>query len=128
MSNVIHIKKFMSGEMSPSEAHKKYAWGGKRCNACNGAAAVRCLSFAPFTELEQRAMPLLLDVIAKNDGRVPIVEFTYGKFVRIGEAFACSGCQKDLAKQAASGPSWVLHEFQLPPKDTFQVGVPGGAA
>ena len=119
----IHIKRFADGKETPAEMHQRIAWGGRRCDVCPGAAVVRCISFAPFAEISQRSPELIMQLAAQNDGNVPMVEFTYGKFVRIANAFACGACKKDLAKAAAKAPSWVLIEFRELPKMNTQVQV-----
>lgn len=121
----IHVHKFADGKETPLEMHQKLAWGGARC-PCGAPAVVRAISFAPFKEMNDQCQELLIKMAHANGGQVPMVEFTYGKFVKIGTAFACSRCKKDLAKAMSKKPSWVLCEFDYGPKPiNDQVLVPG---
>lgn len=120
---VIHVKKFMDGKIAPEELHAMFAWAGKKCR-CGTTPFVRCLSFAPFAELNERAPGMLVQMAIENNGTIPMVEFTYGKFVRIGEAYACGRCMRALERAAAKHPSWVLVEWQKAPTMSTQVQVP----
>ena len=71
---------------------------------------------------------VIMALAAANEGCVPMVEFTYGKFVRIGDAYACPHCRHDLEVTASRRPSWVLVEFKEGPgADRPLVQVPGFA-
>lgn len=127
MSKNIHVKKFMNGRFTPKEVHAHYAWHDAKC-VCGGPAFVRCVSFAPIDEMKKRAEPMLVKLAMDNEGRIPMIRFNtpgneqHGeKFVKIGSAFACVRCKSTLEREAAKGPSWVLHEWDYGPKETTQV-------
>jgi hypothetical protein len=119
---VVHINKFMDGQMTPQEAHRKFAWGGKKCDACGGPAAARIRVFAEYKECLQRSPEFMLKLAANNGGEVPVVDFKTGKFIRVSEAFACANCRATLEKEAAKAPSWCCVEIDTGPKDKVQVG------
>lgn len=125
----IHVKRFMGGRQSPEQVHRELAWNGAWCGGCGSKAPViRIITFAPFDELDKRdeGKMWLMQVALQNGGRVPIVEFTYGKFVRLGKVYACAGCRKDAEVASARGkPDWVLVEIQEAPTLKPQVQVAG---
>jgi len=118
----------MFGGATAQEVHQKLVFGGRACGKCGAPATIRCLSFAPFKEMSERAPEVIMALAAANEGCVPMVEFTYGKFVRIGDAYACPHCRHDLEVTASRRPSWVLVEFKEGPgADRPLVQVPGFA-
>jgi len=120
----IHVKHFMQGEMSPNEMHRKLAWGGRGCTKCGQPAAIRVRIFAEVAEISKRSPQFLMQLAAENSGEVPVVDFKYGKFVRVSEVFGCSHCRAGLEREAAGAPSWCLVELDRGPSDTTQVAVP----
>lgn len=121
---IIHLKKFMGGLLTPKEAHRKYAFGGRGCTECGQPAVVRIRTFGEVSEVNERSPQFLMQLAKANEGHVPIVDFTYGKFVRMGEAFACRDCASKLEQEAARAPSWCLVEIDRGPKDEVAVQVP----
>lgn len=119
----IHLRKFMKGEMTPSEAHRKLAWGGQRC-LCGQPAVIRVRIFSEAAEVSERSPQFLLQLAAENDGAVPVVDFKTGKYVRISETFGCRSCRAALEKEAAGAPSWCVVEIDRGVQDTVQVAVP----
>jgi len=117
----LHMRKFMDGAMTPTEAHQKWGFNGRKCDACSQVAIVKAISMAAIAELNstEAGQAWLLRLAKDNEGRVPVVELTYGKFVKIGEAFACTRCRPTLEKDIARKPSWVLVEFQEAPKEVI---------
>lgn len=124
---VIHVRKFENvNGMTPQEMH---AEGLARKCPCGLAATCRAISFAPAEELVKRAPALLGQIMLINGGEVPVVEFTYGKFIKIGEVFACNLCRVSMERQAAKGPSWVLVNIETGPEPIRpSVQVPGGGS
>ena len=119
MSNKIHLSKFANGQETPLEMHRRIAWAGKGCDRCGGPPVVRCISYAPFKELDANCPEFLASIAMQNEGKVPMVEFTYGKFVRIGKSFACANCSKAMQHQAAAGTrkkSWILLDWDWGPE------------
>jgi glutaredoxin len=125
MSETIHLKKFMGGQMTPNEAHRKLAFGGHRCDSggCGQPAAIRIRVFAPADEVMQRSPEFLIQLAAKNEGQIPVVDFRQGKYIRISEVYACDHCKGDAERAAAKGPSWTCVEIDRGIPDKVQVQV-----
>jgi hypothetical protein len=122
---VLHRDHFMNGELTPQEAHRKLAWGGKGCDKCGQPAAIRVRVFAEAAEVMKRSPQFIMQLAAANNGAVPMVTFKYGKFVRVSEAFGCDHCKSDLEREAAKAPSWCVVEIDRGPEDKLQVAVGG---
>jgi hypothetical protein len=120
------VRKFMNGELSPVEAHRKFAWNGRRCE-CGIPAAVRIKTFMHAKEFARQANPgVLAAILAESKGKMPTLPTTYGPMVRIGDAFACTMHSKDLEVAAAKLPDYVLVEIDRGPKDIpIMVGATG---
>lgn len=114
-----HLKTFMGGQMTPKEAHIKYAFGGRACDKCGAPAEVCVRTFGEIKEVSRRSPQFLMQLARDNDGQVPMVDFTYGKFVAMGRAYACKNCERELEVEAAKAPSWCLVEIDKGPKDTI---------
>jgi hypothetical protein len=120
------FKQFMGGKMTPMEAHRKYAWGGRRCQ-CGRAPSVRIISLCTEEEFRKRADPrVLAAILMDNEGTLPTQPTTYGPIVRLGDSLACKSCSREAERAAAKLPDWVLVEFDRGPKETLQSGSSGG--
>lgn len=109
----IHEKKTFNGTPA-SEIHRKYAYGNNRC-ICGEHPIVQIKAFATIADLNQYEPGILLKIAKEHQGRVPVAEFTYGKFVRIGTVYACERCRNAAEKAASKMPSWVLVEINAGP-------------
>jgi hypothetical protein len=109
----IHEKKVFNGTPA-SEIHRKYAFGNNRC-ICGEHPAIQIKAFATAADLDRYEPSILLKIAKDNGGRVPVAEFTYGKFVRMATVYACDRCRSTAEKAAASMPSWVLVEINAGP-------------
>jgi hypothetical protein len=116
------VKKFMDGEHTPQEVHRALAWGGRKCDACGGPAAIRIRVFAEYKECLQRSPEFVMKLAAEHNGALPVVDFKQGKFIRVSEAFACTNCKHEAERQAAKAPSWCCVERDEGPKEVLQVG------
>jgi len=122
---VIHRTRLFGGRVTAEEFHRANAFGGERCR-CGQPAAILCRSFATVEDLDRHAPEVLIAMAVQHGGSVPVVEFTYGKFVLLGRVYACSSCRTTLERAAAHHPSWVLVEFSSGPgPDNAVVQVPG---
>jgi len=119
---VLHRTQFAGGRETPEEMHRRVAWGGAKC-LCGGPAVVRIRMFGEAKYLAQNKPEFIMDLAAKNQGRVPMVKFTYGDFVRISDVYACSNCKATALKSAAHHPSWMFPEIDEGPKNPTQVQV-----
>ena len=123
---VVHLKTFENTHgLTPQRMHQKYAWGDAKCPSCGRVAVVRVISYVEFKELHRTSdgAMILMKLTKANDGRVPMVRFKWGEFVKLGEYYACSLCRKDMEKRLARSPSWVHHEFDEMPTATPLVQV-----
>jgi len=134
-AKIRHMRKFAGGQMSAQDMHRKVALRGKKC-PCGLDAAGRCITFAPLSELMSREPLFLVHLARQHGGSVPMVHLrhhkddtTGEKHVRVGMAYYCELCKPACEKQAAKGPSWILHEFDDgPAADKAVVQMPGEAA
>lgn len=128
---VIHRQKFMGGQMTPEEAHRK--WGiGRRCQ-CGAPGAGRIKVFMPLDELLKRAPNFVAMVMAANpdeSGKLPTVRFkehsgdTEGKdYIKASDVVYCENCRVEARLAAAKGaPSWAVVEIDDGKKDKISVG------
>lgn len=128
---VIHRQKFMGGQMTPEEAHRK--WGiAKRCQ-CGSPGACRIKVFMPVDELLKRAPNFVAAVMATNpdeSGKLPTVRFkehsgdTEGKdYIKASDTVWCDNCKVGARLEAARGaPSWAVVEIDDGKKDKISVG------
>lgn len=127
MAENIHRKKFMDGQETPQEMHRKVVYAGRKC-PCGCPPASRAITFAPLKEIFNREPERVAWLAQQNGGAVPIVEMntngTPEKFVRLGETFACDICRPALEKAMAKLPSWVLVDWDdgPDPRNKVQVG------
>lgn len=121
------VRKFMDGKMTPMEAHRRLAWGGKGCTTCGGAPVLRIKTFMRAADFSSMVEPGVMAMIAAAcDGKLPTVPTKFGPIVRIGDAYACRACQKDAEIATARLPDYVIPEFDRGPKDIpIQVGATG---
>lgn len=118
-----HTKKAFGGR-SAQEVYRTLAFPAHaRCECGSAKIAIRARSFAPLDGvLKEPAFAMHL--ASQNGGQLPVVDFTSGKYVRIGVAYACDGCRKSLQVTAAKAPSWVCVEFdECPDQDRVSVQV-----
>lgn len=107
-AETIHVRNFHSATGTTPEAMHVEAMNAK-C-PCGLDANTRAISYAKLEDLMKHTggQELVGRLLVAHRGQVPIIEFTYGKFVKIGEMFACAMCRPTMEKAAAKGPSWVL--------------------
>lgn len=116
----IHRRKLFGGRMTAEEAHAKMAFPpGARCEGCKAPhPTIRIITMCSVADakahipLFQTAPPQFIVqrmvMLKGSDGRPD-------PFVRIGVAYSCRSCEKDVSKVAAKLPSWVLVEFNRGP-------------
>ena len=123
--NVISIlDKFKHGDISIEDTHRAIEFNGRTCDKCKQPAAMRIRTFGELAEVMRRSPEWVMQTAAKNNGALPVVEFTYGKFIRVGEAYACEHCRSELEREAAKAPSWVIIEIDRGKKDGISIQVP----
>ena len=120
--NVIHVKKFMDGRMSPQELHRALGIR-KKCEQCGAPAAVRIRVLVELAELVKRQPEFVAQIMATNQNGpyVPTIDTKYGKMVKISDVGACENCRKSAEIAAARGPSWCIVEIDRGPSPTNPV-------
>lgn len=123
---IIHVDKFMGGEMTPQEAHRKFGIRKKCMCGRPGVATIRVL--VELAELIKRQPEFVAQIAASNPNGpyVPTVPTKYGNMVMVSNVAVCENCRKDGEIAAAKGPSWCLVEINSGPKDSITVQVPRG--
>lgn len=129
---ILHRQKFMKGEMTPQEAHRK--WGiGKKCSGCGQPGAIRIRVFMPVDEALKKAPNLMAQIMLANpDGSntLPTIRFKESKgdlsgkeYIKASDTAWCSNCSTQARLEAARGsPSWAVVEIDEGKKDTIRVG------
>jgi hypothetical protein len=126
-TKTIHRKQFMEGRMTPEELHNRaLSQGGTIKCPCGLDPVTRIVTFADVKDLMKHE-PEMLAGMARYYMRqglgLPCVEFTYGKFVKIGDGFFCEICSPEMEKKAARElPDWVLVEVRRGPGKTDSHG------
>jgi hypothetical protein len=117
----VHLDKFMKGQMTPSEVHKKYGVR-KSCQSCGAPASIRIRVLVTLAELTQRQPEFVANIAASNpDGPyVPTVPTKFGPMVLISDVGACDNCKGEAERAAAHHPSWAIVEINRGPKDVIQ--------
>lgn len=122
----IHMKTFENQHgMTPEAMHQQYAFGSALCPSCGRAATVRVISYVEFKELNRTSdgAMILLKLQREHEGKVPMVRFKWGEFVKLGTYFSCQHCRGDMERRLAKSPSWIHHDFDEMPQNrpVFQV-------
>jgi hypothetical protein len=106
------VDKFMGGALTPNEAHRKFAFGGHHCDVCGGPPALCVRVFAKVDDVLQKSPEWVIKESAKHGGKLPVVDFKDGKYVRISMSYACDRCKATLEREAAKAPSWCCVEIE----------------
>lgn len=129
---ILHRQKFMRGQMSLQDAHRK--WGiGKKCSGCNAPGAIRIRVFMPVDEAMRRAPNLCAAIMVANpDGSntLPTVKFKESssdmsgkEYIKASDTAWCDRCSTQARLDAARGaPSWAVVEIDEGKKDVIRVG------
>lgn len=118
----IHRRQLFNGRYTAEEYYRKNAFPPDAICVCGSKAiAIRVRSFHPLANLLKNMPGLAMQIAAKHEGRIPVVEMRGPggvpvKYVRIGDAFACDLCKKDLQKAASKHPSDVIMHFDTGPE------------
>lgn len=124
---ILHIKKFMGGRVTPEELHRAIGLRVK-CSGCGQPAAIRIRVLVELAELTKRQPEFVAAVAASNpEGpSVPTVATKYGPMVKVSDTGACALCRKTAEVAAARGaPSWCIVDIDRGPgPDRPQVQVP----
>lgn len=127
MGNVLHMKKFAGGRMTPVEMHQRYAFPlGAKC-MCGARPRFRAIVMIPIDEARKR-MPGLDDImLADPEGFMQnLVQIRESKtdsdkdlktYFRLSVVYSCQRCRRDMDKALAKAPSWAIVEINEGPKD-----------
>ncbi len=120
----IHKSKLFKGQKTAEEVHREYGMRG-RCSLCGGSPVIMVRMLALIEDVKAQSMPYWVAICqsAASNGhiddegnvKVPYINTTYGKMIRISQALACGPHRKDLEVTAARAPSWVLVEIDRGP-------------
>lgn len=123
----IHRQKLFGGVATAQEVHAKYGFR-QPCGAprCPNLPVIQIKMLMLHDEFVQRQPQLATMIAMTNEaGRyVPAVPTTFGPMVMFSKVTACRVHQKELEKEAAKAPSYVLVEIDRGPgadKPTVQV-------
>ena len=128
-TETIHVKRFGDGSaghnMTPARMHQRLAWGDARCPKCRKLAVIRAITYCPTADLQksEEGVSLMLRLARDNNGNVPIIETKYGKYIKLGEYFACGDCRKSMMQKLAKAPSWILVDWEELPQMNARVQV-----
>ena len=112
----LHRRKLWNGRCTSEEVWRQHLPQDARCGGCGSSkVAMRVRTFVPLDWLLNKAPQLAMEIAAKNEGRLHLVDFTHGKHVRVGDAFACDLCKKALEQEAAKAPSHVTVQIDRGP-------------
>jgi len=120
--------KLFGGRFTSDEVWRQSLPSDARCGGCGSAkVAMRIRTFVPVDWLLKERPQLAIQIAAKHEGKLPCVEFTHGRHVRVGDAFACDFCKRELEKQAAKAPNYVTVQIDRGPgEDKPIIQVPAG--
>jgi|APSaa5957512576_1039674.scaffolds.fasta_scaffold77040_2 hypothetical protein len=111
-------RKNFDGLMTAKEVHIKAL--NKKCAGCGAPAEVQIKLFAPLDEISEFQAGVVGEL---NGGILPIVDTVNGQYVRMSMAACCALCRPAAERAVAKHPSTWFVDFDLPPKDTFSLGV-----
>ena len=123
----IHRQKLFGGVATAQEIHAKHGFR-QPCTApgCKSMPVIQVKLFMLHDEFVQREPRLASMIAMTNDAGpyVPAVPTTFGPMVMFSKVAACRSHQRELEKEAAKAPSYVLVEIDRGPgadKATVQV-------
>jgi hypothetical protein len=121
-----------SQEFGGKSAEEAWAQGafpkGAQCLGCSRVPVASLTSFVPVDDMAK--VDPLWALWPEHHKHALTVEFTYGRFVRWREVYACTGCLHTAEKAAAKLPSWVQTEVRRCPAQRVVSGATshGGGA
>lgn len=115
---LIHTTKLFGGIATAQEVHAKHGFR-QPCTApgCKNLPVIQIKMFMLHDEFVQRQPQLATMIAMTNEsGRyVPAVPTTFGPMVMFSKVCACKAHQRELEKEAAKAPSYVLCEIDRGP-------------
>jgi len=129
-SEIIHRKKLFGGVATAEEVHAKHGIRQPcQSDGCKNTPVVQVKLFMLHNEFVQRSPQMAAMIAMSNpDGRyIPSVPTTFGPMVMFSKVAACRAHQRELEREAAKAPSYVLVEVDRGPgADRPIVQVPRG--
>lgn len=114
-AETIHRKKLFDGKLTAEEVHRGHFPQDAYCKCGSTKVAICVRTFWPVEDLIRNRPEAAMALAAQHGGKLPCVDFTMGKHVRVGMAYACDSCKATLERKAASAPSWVVVEIDRGP-------------
>jgi len=115
---IIHRSKLFGGLATAQEVHAKLGFR-QPCAApgCEATPVIQIKMFMLYDEFVARQPQLAAMIAMTNEaGRyVPAVPTTFGPMVMFSKVAACRSHQRELEKEAAKAPSYVLVEIDRGP-------------
>lgn len=130
--DVIHRSKLFGGVLTAQEVHARWGMRGP-CGqpGCSHMPVVQVRLFMLHDEFVRRSPQMATMIAMSNpDGPfIPCSPTTFGPMVRFSTVNACRLHQRELEREAAKAPSYVLVEVDHGPgADKPMAQVPRGAA
>lgn len=114
-----HVKKLMGGRRTAQEVHQLYAFPpGAKCHTCMRRPLLRAITMARVDDAKQHFQhiaELPLEALVKLLVTLKGVDGKPEPYVRLGMAYACKQCSRDLERTLAKLPSWVCVEINRGP-------------
>lgn len=121
MSRARHMTKMDD----PRKVHSQLAFPiNAKCNGCGRRPMIRGITLCPMDEARKRMPELEALMVADPDGFMKNVveirenpkDVTGKPYLRLGIAYACETCKRELEKTLAKSPSWMIVEINYGPK------------
>lgn len=109
----------MGGQYTAQEVHQMYAFpAGATCQTCARRPLIRAITMARVDDAKkhfEEVAALPLDLLMERIVQLKGVDGKPEPYVRLGVAYACRGCAKEMEKALAKLPSWVCVEINRGP-------------
>lgn len=125
---IIHSKRFMDGQITPEELHQSLAFPiGAKCKLCGRPPMIAIRSYGEEAEMIKRDQNLrIFATVDPEKYASMLIKTKAGRFIRIGEVYACSHCAPQAEREAAHHPSWCFVDIDRGPgPDRVVVGYRG---
>lgn len=125
---IIHSTKFLGGAMTPEELHQSMAFPvGSKCRLCGRPPMIALRSYGEEAEMLKRDSMLRVLATAQPESYAKmLIRTKSGRYLRIGEVYACKQCAPQAEREAAHHPSWCFVDIDAGPgPDKVVVGYRG---
>lgn len=113
---IIHRTKLFGGTRTAMELHRELAWNNAKCNGCgSGETTLRASIYVALSDMSADTRMRIEYEIAM--GRIKEVALASGPGILMSRQIACKGCQSNLERAAAKGPSYAVVDLDYGPRD-----------